>query len=96
MEKYKKEIATNPLVEMIHVSLDEDIESATKWATKESFPWLTILPEAQEEGVISLNPNKAAPEYRLMSAQGEVVLVAPSDEVFAKIKELTKASQSED
>lgn len=95
VEKYNQHIASNPLVEMIHVSMDSDIESATKWAAQESFPWLTVLPEAQEDGLMSLNPDKGAPEYLLMSAEGEIVLKATSDEIFAKIKELSKKEAPE-
>ena len=91
MEKYKKQIGPNPLFEMIHVSMDEDVKAATEWAAKESFPWLTILPKAEPTGVMKYYPEEGVPEYMLVDAAGKVILTAPSEEIFAKMTELSAA-----
>ncbi len=84
-------ISENPQFEMIHISMDEDTESATKWAAKESFPWLTVLPEdASEAGLMTLFPDEGVPEYMIVKSSGEMVLTASSEAIFEKIKELTK------
>lgn len=93
MEKYNKHIGPNPLFEMIHISMDEEVKDATEWAAKESFPWLTVLPKAEAAGVMSLYPEEGVPEYLLVDAAGKTVLVAPGDQVFAKIKELADATK---
>ena len=91
MEKYKKQIGPNPLFEMIHISMDEDVKAATDWAAKESFPWLTILPKVNPAGVMSYYPEEGVPEYILVDAAGNKILTAPSDEVFLKMAELAAA-----
>ena len=91
MEKYNKQIGPNPLFEMIHVSMDEEVQAATEWAAKESFPWLTILPEANPAGVMKFYPEEGVPEYILVDAAGNLVLIAPSEKIFEKMTELAAA-----
>ncbi|MGJ8724136.1 MAG: TlpA family protein disulfide reductase [Roseibacillus sp.] len=93
MEKYNKLIGPNPLFEMVHISMDEDVKSATQWAAKESFPWLTILPEAKPEGVMSYYPEEGVPEYMLVDTAGKIVLVAPGEQVFEKMTELANTAK---
>ena len=104
MEKYNKLIAPNPLFEMVHVSMDEEVEDATKWAVEASLPWLTILPEAKADGVMTLYPEEGVPEYLLVDASGKVISTSSSDEdeddeeddsakVFKKIAELAAGAK---
>ncbi|MBK1833722.1 hypothetical protein JIN78_06575 [Roseibacillus ishigakijimensis] len=90
MEKYKKEIADLANVEMIHVSLDQDDDAAEEWAEKESFPWLTVLPDKVDRSTMrDYKTTNAVPEYHLVDGEGNS-LAKGQAAAFAKIAELTK------
>jgi hypothetical protein len=92
VEKYKKHIADNPDVEMIHVSLDNSEDPAEEWAAKESFPWPTILPDKVDRSEMrDYKTTTGVPEYHLVDADGETIVKgsAGSAAAFAKIEELT-------
>lgn len=99
MEKYKKHIAGATNVEFIHVSLDKDKDSAQKWAVKESFPWLTVMPEKVERcGMDAYRSTGAVPEYHLIDGNGKTVVKGSSSgaAAFAKIAEVAQlATESE-
>ena len=87
MESYKKHIADNPKVAMVHISLDEQESAAAKWAAKEGFPWLTILlPKVKESGFEELTSG-LVPDYLLLSADG-TVLAKGKEDCFKKIASL--------
>ncbi|GHC57111.1 hypothetical protein [Roseibacillus persicicus] len=96
MEKYKKHIADLPNVEFIHISLengDDGAEKAEKWAAKESFPWLTVLPEdAEKSGLSAYKTTNSVPEYHLIDGDGNTVVAGThvGDAAFAKIKEIAE------
>ena len=98
MEKYKKHIADSEEIELIHASLDHTDEAATKWATEDALPWLTILPsDLEKSGLGTLKDTVSVPEYLLIDAKGNTVVAgAPEgDAAFEKIKELTTKDKVE-
>ena len=87
MESYNEKIAGNDKVEFIHFSHDESDGDALKWAKKEKFPWLTVLPGRRKAADLEKFAGEYVPEYLLISKDGEVVAKG-KDECFAKIAEL--------
>ena len=71
---------------MIHVSRDFKDASAEKWAAKEKFPWLTILPDDVKRSGMAKYTNNTVPHYALVNAAGEKV--ESGYKVLAKIKNL--------
>ncbi|MDA7917140.1 hypothetical protein N9908_03520 [Akkermansiaceae bacterium] len=93
VESYNKKIATNPLVEMIHLSLDADSEEALAWSKEASMPWPTVLmedsdPEVFEKPYFEFEPE--APSYILIDANGKE-LARGKEEAFALIKKYSAA-----
>ena len=91
MEKYKKHIADAENVEFVHVSLDSDDDPAEEWAAKESFPWLTILPDdVKKSGLKDYKTTKSVPEYHLVDSEGKTIVEGSSSgtAAFKKIDEL--------
>ena len=87
-EKYKKSIAKNAKVAFVHVSQDYETKDAEKWAAKEKFPWLTVLPENyQGSGLRDYYTEAIVPFYTMVDAQGEEV-ARGAEAIFAKIGEL--------
>lgn len=87
MEKHDKLIVPNAKVTMIHVSMDDDLGEAAKWAQKEGFPWPTVLmPQLEASGLWGYG-NGAAPYYVLIDKEGAEVAKG-EDEVFSKIAAL--------
>ena len=86
LEKYKKIIEPNPIVELIHASYDDVEKDALAWARKAGFPWPTVLmPEWEATG---LNAYGAfAGEIYLVDSSGEV-LAKTEKEAFEKISAL--------
>ena len=70
MGTYNEKIATNPKVELIHVSRDQDKESAEEWAKKEKFPWPTVLPDNFERCGLSAFAGNGVPHYVLLDKDG--------------------------
>lgn len=89
MKQYQAEIANNPAVEMIHVSLDRDKNAAQKWAAKEGFPWPTVMMDKIKESGFEDYMPRAVPNYKLLSKDGKIVAEGKA-KVFAKAAELTK------
>ena len=89
METYKKEIATNDQVELIHVSLDSSDDAAEKWAEKHNFPWPTIMNHKAEKSGLEEFKGRGVPHYALIDKNGKEITTGKTDS-FAKIKELTK------
>lgn len=91
MEKYNDTIAGNAEIEMIHISLDSDEDSAEEWAAKEGFPWPTVMPDKVERsGLRTYKTTNGVPEYHLVDAEGNTVVAGTHDgtAAFSKIKEL--------
>ena len=79
MEKHKKLIADNPKVVMVHFSLDDTVEDAADWASKDKFPWYTVFtPDDDPTGLADLG-GEEVPEYLLLDATGAVVARGEAD-----------------
>ena len=89
MKQYQAEIANNPGVEMIHVSLDRDKKAAETWAAKEGFPWPTVMMDNLKKSGFEDYMPRGVPNYKLLSKDGKIVAEGKG-EVFAKAAELTK------
>lgn len=87
MESYKKHIATNPKVELVHVSYDNEDKAAADWAKKEGFPWPTVLRSQAEASGLEAFAGDFVPEYVLLDKDGKV-LARGKDEAFVKIAAL--------
>jgi hypothetical protein len=89
VKQYQAEIANNPAVEMIHVSLDRDKKAAETWAAKEGFPWPTVMMDKLSESGFEDYMPRGVPNYKLHSKDVKIVAEGKG-EVFAKAAELTK------
>ena len=89
MKQYKAEVADNPAVEMVHVSLDRDKNAAESWAAKEGFPWPTVMMDKLTASGLEEYMPQGVPNYKLLSKDGTIVAEGKS-EVFAKVAELKK------
>lgn len=88
MEKYNKQIANNPNVELIHVSLDRSEDAAENWAESNQFPWLSVLPKDVDRSKLrDYMTRNAVPHYSLRTADGKE-LANGSSAIFSKIAEL--------
>ena len=74
---------------MIHVSLDRDKAAAQNWATKEGFPWPTVMMDKLKESGFEAYMPRGVPNYKLLSKDGRIVAEGKA-QVFAKAAELTK------
>ena len=94
MEKYNKHIAEASNVEFVHVSLDRGDDAAVTWGAKESFPWLTVLPDDVKASGLrdAYKTTNSVPEYHLVDGEGNTIVAgSPSSAAaFAKIAELAK------
>lgn len=77
------------MVEMVHVSLDQDEDAAESWAAKESFPWPTVMMSKMKRSGLDGYAPRGVPNYKLISKDGEVVAEGKGA-VFQKIAELKK------
>lgn len=84
MESYKKHLADNPKVLMVHLSYDQEPDEALAWARKEGFPWLTV-PESKVETVdLDQYSEGFVPDYVLLDPTGQI-LAKGKDATFEKI-----------
>ena len=91
MEKYKKVLADNKNTTMIHVSLDSSNDPAEKWAAKEGFPWLTILPgDTSRSGLREYHSTGKVPCYVMLDKDGKVIVAGSpsSNACFEKADKL--------
>ena len=87
VKQYEENVADNPIVELIHVSLDRDEKAAEAWAAKESFPWPTVtMANMKQSGLEAYSP-RGIPNYKLIDKDGKVVAEGKGA-VFQKVKEL--------
>ncbi len=94
MDKYNKEIANNPNVELIHISLDQSEDAAENWAATNQFPWLSVLPEDVDRSKLrDYMTANAVPHYSLRTADGQVV-ASGSSAAFREIAKLGEGSSS--
>ena len=89
MKQYNDQVADNPNVEMIHVSLDNDEKAAESWAAKEGFPWPTVMRAKVERSGLDAYMPQGIPNYKLIDKDGKVVAEGKGA-VFAKIAGLKK------
>ena len=97
MEKYNSVLGDTNKVTMIHVSLDRSEDLAEKWAAKEGFPWLHILPDdVEKSGLKVFHTTGAVPCYVMLDANGEVVIKgsAGSNAIFKKAAELIEKDKA--
>ena len=87
MATYNSTIANNDKVELIHVSLDEDRASATKWAKSVKFPWPTVLPKKQRSSGLMKYAGRGVPHYVLIDKEGKKITEGKHAS-FEKIKTL--------
>ncbi len=91
MEKYNDKIAKIDNVELVQVSQDEDVEEASAWAKKESFPWPTILKADIAKTFLKDVKTEFVPTYILFDKEGNELLRSDnSDPLMAKLKEVNK------
>jgi hypothetical protein len=91
VKQYNEQVADNPLVEMIHVSLDDDEKAAEGWAAKENFPWPTVMKSKLERSGFDsyMSGRFGIPNYKLINKDGEVIAEG-KEAVFQKVAELKK------
>ena len=89
MKQCKEDVADNPIVELIHVSLDQDEKAAEAWAAKESFPWPTVMMGKMKKSGLEAYSPRGIPNYKLIDKDGNVVAEGKGA-VFQKVKELKK------
>ncbi|NIP98757.1 MAG: hypothetical protein GWO24_37270 [Akkermansiaceae bacterium] len=87
MEQYKDEVAENPKVEMIHVSLDADEGAAEAWAAKMGFPWPTVMRAKVDRSGLEAYMPRGIPNYKLIDKDGKLVAEGKG-QVFQKIADL--------
>lgn len=91
METYRSEIASDNLVELIHLSQDRDEDAATDWATEVGMPWPTLLTEDTDEDDLILpyfpDGRFGVPSYLLVDRTGKEITRGKSN-VFNKLEEL--------
>ena len=90
MESYKKHLANNPKVAMVHVSYDEDLAEATKWAKKESFPWPHVMKDDVSKFFLQFYGG-GVPTYVLIDKEGNKIATGKGA-IFAKLDSLGKDS----
>lgn len=88
MGTYNEKIATNPKVELIHVSADTDKKDAEEWAKKEKFPWPTVLPDDVKRSGLDKYAGSGVPHYVLIDKDGKQIAEGQG-EVLGKVQELT-------
>ena len=87
MKLYNAEIAPNPRVEFVLVSLDQDVADAESWAKEARMPWPTLLNGNIPEEISKFSPDGFAPDYVLVNAAGEVIVHSDDEkEAFEVIK----------
>lgn len=89
MKSYNDTIASNAKVELIHVSLDRDDDSALEWAKSAQFPWPHVLPDKHRSSGLMQYASRGVPHYALIDKNGKVIVTGKRNS-FQKIKELTK------
>lgn len=72
VKTYNDKIGTNPAVEMIHLSRDDDKGDALNWAKKEKFPWPTIMQD-DTSSFFSKHFGGAVPTFVLIDCDGKVL-----------------------
>ena len=88
MKYFFSDIFKNPQVEFIHVSQDEDLESALEWAKTAKFPWLTVTSKDAALAKLDIYGTET-PSYALISKHCRV-LATTEEAAKAKLKELTQ------
>lgn len=76
MEFYNDKIEVNAGIELVHISLDLDADSASGWAKKASLPWPTILYADHDKEVFTtpfFDGDPEAPSYILVDATGKMI-----------------------
>jgi hypothetical protein len=88
VEKFKKTVAENSKVEMVHISLDRSKGAAEGWASRAKLPWLTLLPDdvKKTELMEMFGSIRGVPTYFLVKADGEKI--GTGSGVYNQVKDL--------
>tara|TARA_R110002096_G_scaffold27577_17_gene84227 strand:- start:23 stop:298 length:276 start_codon:yes stop_codon:yes gene_type:complete len=88
VEKYNETVADNNKVAFIHISQDSSDSDAEDWATAESFPWLTVLPDdVKRSDLAEYHTRSVVPFYTMVDGDGKEVANG-SSAIFQKIAKL--------
>tara|TARA_B100000519_G_C13873013_1_gene264583 strand:- start:32 stop:310 length:279 start_codon:yes stop_codon:yes gene_type:complete len=91
VESYQKDVASNPRVEMIHLSRDQDEKAALAWAKKDKLPWPHIMQKDTKDALMT-HYTRAVPCYVLIDREGNKLAAgsggAGKSAVWSKLKEL--------
>jgi hypothetical protein len=91
VEKYNSKIAKLDGLELVQVSVDNDLSKAVAWAKKESFPWPTILKTDIQKTLVKNIKTNAVPTYVLIDKEGkEITRAHDSASVMKKFEEVSK------
>jgi len=91
VDKYNDKISKMDNVELIQVSRDKNVEKATAWAKKESFPWPTVLMADQKKTFVKDIKINGVPTYVLLDKDGNILVQAnDSGTVMDKLAEVNK------
>ncbi|MFP6883736.1 MAG: hypothetical protein VCA40_04845 [Roseibacillus sp.] len=86
VESYRKDVAPNPKVEMIHISRDRNNTAALNWAENQKFPWPTIMKDETDAALMTHYSNRV-PSYILIDHEGNKIAEGKGA-IWAKIKTL--------
>ena len=95
VKTYNNKISTTSNVELIQVSLDKNLSAAKNWATKEKFPWHTVLHNKIGASKLDRFKVKAVPTYLLLDKAGKKI-ASGKNNVFQKVKELSTHNATEE
>ena len=91
VEAYKRDVATNPKVELIHLSLDLDEQKALSWARKERFPWPTLLKNDTGKELLS-HHRGGVPAYVLVDRSGNL-LASGKREIWDRLRKMAPGKE---
>ena len=86
MKSYQDKIATNPAVELIFLSQDDDDGDTLNWAKKEKFPWPTIM-QGDVSRFFLKHFDGAVPTFVLIDRKGKK-LTSGKEAIFDKLDSL--------
>lgn len=87
VEKYKKLIAPKSTVEMIHASVDFELEETEAWARKGLFPWPTVIMDDHAKAGLEQFAGQFIPHTVLIDKNGKII-TSSEREAFKNIAEL--------
>jgi len=73
VKSYNSKIAKNRKVELVMISGDRNVSTATSWAKKEKFPWPTVLSGDQENFMLNKYASRGIPHYIMIDKDGNTI-----------------------